>query len=867
MTQGAPPPPPGQRMLRPDGSAVYVSPEEAAEGYRSGQLGFDPSDTVPIQTDNGIQAVSGDQAAALIDRDQFTRLGSYTDYARQQDEQIYGGIGNAAAAAGVGIGNALTVGAGRGMAVDFAGSLFGADAQKQTREYLRGLEEHQAAASFAGEGVGLIAPMLLTGGGAALARGGAEAAPTLLGRASSVLTAPTRAVAAIGEGAGGIARGGAKALGFAGDGLAARALSASAQGAAEMSLYSAGDAYSRSRLEDRELTGEQLLAAAGHGALTGAMFGGGLVVGGAALGATMRGVGKVAEKGAEKVAELTEKLGGRAFTADAILTEQALKATGANLPQIEKLVGNAVSKGMGEEVKLRAVQMISEELPKLAGKESLATVSREAMHEAAKKLTKATVAEQQSLIKAADEAIAKHGTAPVDLETVANRARAEVLTPAMDAAMLTSERKGLKQVESLIEDVSNVAREGKTSIAEAHKLRKQIDGEIVYGKGEAALTEGQRAINDAKKELRWMVDDALASAGQAALEKEGSEMAVKWAAIKTDLRAAHWVEQATGKGAAAELRNNSGSLRGTIMGGGFASGGATVGTALAGPAGGIVGGLAGAALGHVTGNLVKNYGNQIAATLAKRVIETDILRAVSTTVNETLGANVAGLVRGIRSSAPTAAATVASAQRIEGQVKANKQADFEKRRRALIEFAAAPGPTLQRTMPNAPAEIRADVAKTAMRGAEYLQSIAPKQVGAENPLQPKTDVGQVDPAARDRWLRAAHAVDDPTGIVADARKGALTVEAVAAVKAVYPRIYGQIQGQIMAELAERKAPLGYRQAQQISILLGQPAGASLTPEYLAAVQAPPAPSKPLEAGKITVKNEPDRLGSQKGDEA
>ena len=865
MTQGAPPPPPGQRMLQLDGTPVFVSPAEAAEGYRSGSLAFDPSDTVPIQTANGIQTVSGDQAANLLDKDNFTRLGSYTDYARQQDEQIYGGIGNAAAAAGVGVGNALTVGAGRGMAVDFAGSLFGADAQQRTREYLRGLEEHQQAASLVGEGAGLIAPMLLSGGTAALARGGAEAAPSLLGRASSVLTAPTRAVAAIGEGASGAVRGGAKALGFAGDGLAARALSASAQGAAEMSLYSAGDAYSRSRLEDRELTGEQLLAAAGHGALTGAMFGGGLVVGGAALGATMRGVGKVAEKGAEKVAELTERMGGQAFAPSTILREQALKATGANLGQIEKLVGTATKSGRGEEVVNRAVQMITEDIPKVLKRESLQTVSHAEMYKAAKTLKETANAEQQAILREADAAVVKHGTGGVDLEAIANKARAEILTPAMEGAMLTSEKQGLREVDQLIKDISDVARDGKSSISDAWQLRRRIDGTL--SKEPGRLNAGERAIDDAKMELRWLVENALGDAGQRALEKEGSEMAVKWALAKKDVQAAHWIEEATGKGANAELRNNSGSLRGAIMGGGLSSAGATVGTAALGPVGGIVGGLAGAALGHVTGNLVKNYGNQIAATLAKRVVETDILRAVGTTVNETLGANVSSLVRGVRAKAPTATATLASASRVESEQKANKQADFERRRKALIEFAAAPGPTLQRTMPNAPQEIRADVAKTAMRGAEYLQSIAPKQVGAENPLQPKTDMGRVDPAERDRWLRAARAVDDPTSIVADARKGALTAEAVRAVAAVYPRIYGQIQGQVMAEIAERKTPLGYRQAQQISILLGQPATASLTPEYLAAVQSLPVQSKPLEAGKIQVKQEPDRLGSEKMGEA
>ena len=192
----------------------------------------------------------------------------------------------------------------------------------------------------------------------------------------------------------------------------------------------------------------------------------------------------------------------------------------------------------------------------------------------------------------------------------------------------------------------------------------------------------------------------------------------------------------------------------------------------------------------------------------------------------------------------------------------SNQADYEKRRQALIAFASAPDATLARTLAGAPAEVVAGVKAQTMKGAEYLQSIAPKAATTGNPLQPSSDVDKVDPAARDRWLRAARAVDDPMSVLSDAKKGTLTPEAIEAIKAVYPRIYGQIQGQVMGELATVNKPLSYSRAQQLSILLGVPADVSLTPAYIAAVQSPPTQAKPLQAGKISVKNEPDKLGSE-----
>lgn len=850
MTQGAPPV--GQRMLRPDGTPVYVSPEEAAEAFRTGQLGFDPSDSVPVQTDNGVQTVRGDQAAALLDQNPFQKLSSYEALAGQREREEYSGVANTVAASAIAAGSSLAAGSGRGMAVDFAGSLFGEDAQRRTREYLRKQEEYHPTASLVGEAAGFIAPMFLTAGASGVARGAAaagEVAPSVLSRIGQVVTAPTRAIGAIAEAGGGVAA----RVGAEGS-LLSRAAGSAARGAIELGAYEAGNEYSRARLEDRELTAERLLSAAGHGALLGATFGGGLVVGGELASRTLSGAGRMARAGAEKGAELIEKLGMEAPSLDKIAVEHAIKSTGAKLPQIRELTA------MGDAVAQRVADTIVKELPKEIGAASLARMGRDKIAHAAEKRLERLGGEYDAMIKKIDAA-ADVADRPV-LSDVADKIRREVVAPLQEGALTASAKKKAQPVLDDLAEIETLAADKKLTFEQVNNLRKEIGERIDWISPN--LTGAERAANNARKDLYRALDAEFSRAAEAVAQREGDTFSIGWDAIKKDYQATKWVRDASKHGAESELRNNTFSLGSMVAGGGGASAGATIGTTLAGAAGGLFGGVVGNVAGQIAGNLVKRFGNQAAATLATHAAQGDIIRAIERTVQDTTGASVSQLVRGAIARAPSAGATAGSALRVEAAQ--DRQREYERRRTALARFVAAPSEYTRQRLAGTPPVVAAAVTSAAVRGAEYLQSIAPKPLGG-SPLQPQADHGQVDPAARDRWLRAARAVDDPQSVVEDARRGALTPEAVDALRAVYPRIYGEIQGRVMAELAERKTPLGYRQAQQISILLGQPADGSLSPGYLRATQAgaPVAADEQqaVQTSKISVNRDIPSIGSDR----
>ena len=857
---------PTVKMVGRDGSEHYVPETQAADAFRSGQFGFaDPEQRLAVRDSSGTLAdLSASQAANLWSKDALAGSASMGAMREAQEAAKYGGIGNTAAAGAIGAANALTLGGGRGFAVQAAKDIFGRDAEVATQDYLRRTEEASPVASMVGEGVGMVIPALFTGGTSAAAQGGVKGALALGGRA---LSAPTRALGLLGEGAAGLTGRGLALAGAEEGGLLARGLTSAARGAAEMSVYSAADAWSRAKIEDRDLSAEQLMAAAGHGALMGGALGGGLVLGGAALNKTLGGIGAGAKALAERGGKLAEDIGVHIPSADLIRQEQTIKSlagsNGAKLvkeftewsPDLQKRLVGIVEKASDDAGHtLRNPASRAELVTALEG--SRKAIGKE--YDATLKALDSSAVKQEKALSGINKETGEVGEKlRPNIDTIVERSRADVLSPLMEK-LPTWERGKANEIEKIIKGLATESAEsgGFTSFERLNVSRQQIRDSIDF----APKSAQERFVNDAKKDLLKTVNAEFERAADALSALDGAEHSVRWSEANANYKAARMASDLAKKGADAELKNRSFGLGSMIAGGSGGNIGATAGAMLAGPVGAFVGGVAGNAAGAVMGNLNKRFGNQVAATLARRVVETDVLRAVDSTLRETMGASVTSLVRGVK--APSSAAVGSLVSKADAAQTRSKQADYEKRRQALVNFAAAPDATLARTLAGAPAEVVAGVKAQTTKGAEYLQSIAPRPVGTGNPLQPTSDVDKVDPAARDRWLRSAKAVDDPMSVLSDARSGSLTPEAVAAVKAVYPRIYGQIQGQVMAELAKSDRPLSYSRAQQLSILLGVPADVSLTPAYLAAVQNPPTQAKPLKAGKIEVKNEPDKLGSQ-----
>lgn len=135
----------------------------------------------------------------------------------------------------------------------------------------------------------------------------------------------------------------------------------------------------------------------------------------------------------------------------------------------------------------------------------------------------------------------------------------------------------------------------------------------------------------------------------------------------------------------------------------------------------------------------------------------------------------------------------------------------------------------------APRAQRAAV-NTALRQLDYLNNALPKGTAAPTPFAAPL------PPTRQQvqsWLTKLRAVENPATILDDIAAGKLTVEAVDAVRTVYPETFRDIQAQMVDRLAKLqakgKAP-AYAQRIQLGLLLGIPSDPTMTPEVMQAVQ-------------------------------
>ncbi len=127
---------------------------------------------------------------------------------------------------------------------------------------------------------------------------------------------------------------------------------------------------------------------------------------------------------------------------------------------------------------------------------------------------------------------------------------------------------------------------------------------------------------------------------------------------------------------------------------------------------------------------------------------------------------------------------------------------------------------------------------TAMRGLAFLESKMPPSRRDPNTLQP-----QFQPASRAsdseiaRHNRYREALDNPTIILDQARKGTLTPDHVEAVREVYPALYDKMRQDLFRELVSSKSELPYGRRIQIGILLDLPTDQTLAPDFVSAIQA------------------------------
>lgn len=821
------------------GQPVDVPISQLPDLVRSGAVGFGAGQTVTVRDATGeLRQVGADDAVAHFGQTYLGGAASETDFRRQEYDKSLDTLGGQAGAFAMGLGNAATLGFGKGIA-----STFGRDAEEnaRVRAYIEGQDRVNPGTQLAGEVAGMVAPALLSGGASLGARGGAGA----VARGAAAVGAPASLVS---EGAGIIGRGAARLaerFGATEGGLMARGLEMTAAGAAEGAVYGLGAETSQALQHNEALTAEKLIAAAGHGALLGGGMGGGLALASHGARGLMAGVGKGAEReavAAERLAaevtptvreggaldKLADRLGLTREKLAEIAAEKAIKATGGNAGQMAKLAE------MGEAAQARVAKLIIETVPERLGADLMAATKAD-MLRAVSAEKKAVGSRLEALTAELDATGVK-----VDRAAIADRLVSEVWAPLAGDRILSGTERKLEKI------IDNLEKGGEMSFRELHQARAKVD--------KLANKMGDGATKDMFEAARGVLEDELQKQA-AKTSAPSAEWAARWSAAKGDYQAAKWAEGALEKSVPKEVGSNRtlglSEQLGLLGGGGM---GAKLGAMVAGPVGAAVGGVAGGLLSAFAQNTVRRFGDQAVASVANAAAKHGTQQAIVNGVDTVIGkatsklTNVGPKVSALTEAALSGGKAVATAVKAvpvrpvatmqEGKRSAKARAEeYNRTAEALASFVAAKGaPAREMTAGLDDGTARA-VEASALKAAKWLQSKVPQAVGGD-PLRGGAG-GVVPPSEQDKFLRYARAVNDPLSVVEDASNGKLTPEAAEAIRACYPLLAGEIAGQILGKLATKTGPDGltYNNAIHIGALLGTPTHELLKPQSIATLQA------------------------------
>lgn len=124
--------------------------------------------------------------------------------------------------------------------------------------------------------------------------------------------------------------------------------------------------------------------------------------------------------------------------------------------------------------------------------------------------------------------------------------------------------------------------------------------------------------------------------------------------------------------------------------------------------------------------------------------------------------------------------------------------------------------------------VASQVQQAMVRRDDYLASRVPR-----DPIPPGATIGPSRPYVpsepeRVQFERIHFAVTHPLSIADDLKAGRVSTDAVEAVKATSPEIYGEMARQLTEKVAALKSPMPFSKRMQISLFLGKPADYSLS---------------------------------------
>jgi len=668
---------------------------------------------------------------------------------------------------------------------------------------LRQLQEANPATSTATEMGGNIASLLATGGGAGL---------------------------------GSLATRGAVKLGAVEGGLAARALAGAAVGAAEMGAIEAGRELSQATLQERETSAARVAEAFGHGALLGGAFGGALPLAGAAFGGVTERLGVKVAEGESFVQAVARQLE----------DEFAAKSVGAMKKQFREFTGESFARTGAKD---RAVEMAQEMA--LQPLERKVAMNAAAMREAGERITAAADTLSAAGVRAE--------VAPVVEGITAKAASfAERSGPQFKAAA--------REAETWVADLRANAGDG--DVKKLLQFKRDLGGSTAWDPRLDAFKTPAEAL---KRDLYHQVDDLIVRTGESTGDDAFRDA---WRAANRDSQAARWIKGSLDEKLAGQanramgLSEQIGGAAGFVVGGGL------------NPVG-----LLTAAAGAGVQRLIKSYGADV-GTLAARAFRTGDTKVISSIVDSSIAQGVGKMLSGTAKAtsrlAPIVAADAATRTALLGRSLAPVGPRAVDRRappggaspqqtakiRATIEQSAeqqrqAIGAAMAAAPPEVAATLRGQLGASE-RATTYLLSKIPLSGNQKNTLTPQAEAPRLTKAQLDELVTAARVVADPLSVLESLERGTLQRTEVEALRVAAPGLYQQIRTEVQTQLSTREEPLPYRQALQLSQLLGVVGHPSLSPASIQAIQtsyAPPAqsdqPAPPVSAPKRTISTTKD----------
>lgn len=719
------------------------------------------------------------------------------EYHQAEMQKKYGGIGSAAAAAGLGAARGLTFGLSDVAATGLGG--------EETRKYMEGVREANPIASGVGEVGGMLAPLALTGGAAA----GLEAAEGagLAARAARGLSSGARAA----EGLGGLAARGAEALvGTGAESLAGQAAQKGASMAARLGAeaipYGVGAQLTEDALGGHEITGEKLFAAGIKSGLFGAALG-------APLGFAGKIGGRAVEKAGEAASDLLERGEGESIAAwlDRKSGEFAWRSAGGG----KKLAGEAEAYAGGYS---NVGRIWRDEAPSLVGEKNFATMSREKLAEAAEKGKEISGQKLGGMLDEIDTIAEKQGTRISAADVVG-----DIRAVAKDVASHAGTEPIVSKLESFAESVSNLTKLSEDPAAQVtfRQLRDlRVDADKIWaGVGASPELTGYKAEF---KRVRDQLEKRLQDEGDKVADSIGRKFSTEYKDAKRQYQAWRLLERATDSGMAAQGTNRFLSLTDNIMAGAGAAAGAAIG--------GGVGSMIGSGVAAIGNRLVRKHGDFVGAELLARIGRMASAEHVLDTVDSAITSGVKNfLASGAERTAAVAVGTKSPVKR-----------DIPKTTDVIRALARNPSQLFDHVT-RLVGDLHEDAPKTsaaigqiAQRAVQFLATKAPPQKPGQLFFQPQRQ--QMSVLDEKRWDTYLRIIDEPLTILRSLQKSRVSRSEVEALKAVYPNIYRQVQSEIMKQAPTMKGKLTPQQAAALAVVWDVPIGPAYTPQALSQYQ-------------------------------